>query len=324
MSARPASLKLSAVIACYRDAPAIPIMYERLRAVFADLGVEYEIIFVNDGSPDDARAVLKGLAARDGRVVVVNHARAFGSQNAFTSGMRIATGDAVVLLDGDLQDPPELIAAFVAKWREGFDVVYGVRTRRQANALWNAVYKAFYRTFRALSYVNVPLDAGDFALIDRRVVDVLNALPENNRFVRGLRAWVGFEQTGVPYTRPERMFGRSTNSLLRNIGWARKAIFSFSYVPLDFINLLAFVIVVASLLAIVAQVLVRIFAPQLVPLGFTTIIVLMLFLGGIQLLSLSIIGSYLMHIYDEVKRRPPYVVESVWNAPAEKMRDSGE
>jgi dolichol-phosphate mannosyltransferase len=164
--------------------------------------------------------------------------------------------------------------------------------------------------------VNVPLDAGDFALIDRRVVDVLNDLPENNRFVRGLRAWAGFSQTGVPYTRPERLFGRSTNSILRNIGWARKAIFSFSYVPLDVINVLAFVIVVVSLLAILAQVLVRIFAPQLVPMGFTTLIVLMLFLGGIQLLSLSIIGSYLMHIYDEVKRRPPYVVESIWNAPA--------
>ncbi len=307
--------RLSAVIACYKDAPAVPIMYERLRAVFESLGVDYEIIFVNDGSPDDARSVLRELASRDPRVVVVNHARAFGSQSAFTSGMRISTGDAVVLLDGDLQDPPELIPGFYERWREGYDVVYGVRTRRQASALRNAAYKAFYRAFRALSYVTVPVDAGDFALIDRRVVEVLNALPENNRFVRGLRAWAGFRQTGVAYTRPERMFGRTTNSFLRNLGWARKAILSFSYVPLDLINLLAFIIVVLSLLAIVAQVLVRIFAPRFVPLGFTTLIVLMLFLGGIQLLSLSIIGSYLMHIYDEVKRRPPYIVESIWNPP---------
>lgn len=320
--ADPHSVRLSAVVACYRDAPAVPLMYERLRAVFAGLGVEYEIIFVNDGSPDDARVVLGTLASRDARVVVVNHARAFGSQSAFTSGMRISTGDAVILLDGDLQDPPELIAEFYARWREGFDVVYGVRTRRQASALWNVAYKVFYRAFRALSYVSVPLDAGDFALIDRRVVDVLNSLPENNRFIRGLRAWAGFSQTGVPYIRPERMFGQSTNSLLRNIGWARKAIFSFSYVPLDFINVLAFIIVVVSLLAIVAQVFVRIFAPKLVPMGFTTLIVLMLFLGGIQLLSLSIIGSYLMHIYDEVKRRPPYVVESIWNPPAARTPDS--
>ena len=313
---RPA--RLTAVIACYRDAPAVPVMYERLTAVFRKIGVDYDIIFVNDGSPDDARAVLQALAARDPRVIVVNHARAFGSQNAFTSGMRIATGDAVILLDGDLQDPPELIELFYERWREGWEVVYGIRTRRQAGRFWNATYKLFYRIFRALSYVSIPLDAGDFALIDRRVVDVLNALPENNRFVRGLRAWAGFPQTGVPYVRPERMFGRSTNSILRNVGWARKAILSFSYVPLELINLLAFLIVVASVVAIVAQVVIRIVAPQLVPSGFTTLIVLMLFLGGIQLLCLSIIGSYLMHIYDEVKRRPPYVVESIWNAPRER------
>ena len=310
--------RLSAVIACYRDGRAVPIMYDRLRAVFVGLGVDYEIIFVNDGSPDDTRAVLRDLANRDPRVVVVNHARSFGSQSAFTSGMRISTGDAVVLLDGDLQDPPEVIPAFYERWREGNDVVYGIRTRRQLSTLRNAVYKAFYRAFRAVSYVTVPLDAGDFALIDRRVVDVLNALPESNRFVRGLRAWAGFTQTGVAYTRPERMFGRSTNSLLRNFGWARKAILSFSYVPLDMISVFAFVVVIVSFLAILAQVLIRIFAPRLVPMGFTTLIVLALFLGGLQLLSLSIIGSYLMHIYDEVKRRPPYVVESIWNPPAER------
>jgi dolichol-phosphate mannosyltransferase len=165
----------------------------------------------------------------------------------------------------------------------------------------------------------MPLDAGDFALIDRRVVDVLNQLPENNRFLRGLRAWAGFRQDGIPYIRPERPFGRSTNSLLRNLGWARQAIFSFSYVPLDFITLLAFVIVVLSLVAILVQIIIRLVAPHLVPSGFTTLIILMLFLGGIQLLCLSIIGSYLMHIYDEVKRRPPYVVESVWNAPTDRL-----
>jgi dolichol-phosphate mannosyltransferase len=316
--------KFSAVIACYRDAPAVPIMYERLRKVFEGLNADYEIIFVNDGSPDDAREVLRELASRDSRVVVINHARAFGSQSAFTSGMRIATGDAVVLLDGDLQDPPEIIPEFVTRWREGYDVVYGVRVRRQMAAAWGALYKGFYRVFKAVSYVSVPLDAGDFALIDRRVVNALNALPESNRFVRGLRAWVGFAQTGVPYHRPERMFGRSTNSLLRNFGWARKAILSFSYVPLDVISLFAFVMVIVSAIAIVAQILVRILAPSMVPMGFTTLIVLMLFLGAIQLLSLSIIGSYLMHIYDEVKRRPPFIVESVWNPPPPRSADSPE
>jgi dolichol-phosphate mannosyltransferase len=307
--------KLSAIIACYCDAPAVPIMHERLTAVFNKIGVDYEIIFVNDCSPDNAREVLAALAERDPKVVVINHSRNFGSQNAFTSGMQVATGDAVVLLDGDLQDPPELIEAFYAKWVQGYDVVYGERVRREATRFLQVAYKAFYRVFRASSYVNIPLDAGDFSLIDRRVVDALNTLPENNRFLRGLRAWVGYKQTGVPYVRPERMFGRTTNSLLKNFGWARKAILSFSYVPLDFIMWLALATVSLSLLAVVSQIILRVLFPDIAPRGFTTLICLVLFLGGIQLLCLSIIGAYLAHIYDEVKRRPSYIVESILNDP---------
>lgn len=310
--------KISAVIACYKDGPAVPILYERLAAVFRKIGTDYEIIFVNDRSPDDAGEVLAVLAARDERVVVINHTRNFGSQSAFTSGMRLATGDAVVLLDGDLQDPPELIEAFHAKWREGYEVVYGVRVRREATRFLQVAYKAFYRVFRSMSYVPLPVDAGDFSLMDRRVVDALNGLPENNRFLRGLRAWVGFKQTGVPYVRPERRFGRTTNSLLRNLGWARKAILSFSYVPLDLITGLALATVGLSSLAIVAQVVLRLLFPRLAPSGFPTVIILILFIGGVQLLCLSIIGSYMAHIYDEVKRRPPYLIDSVLNHPARR------
>lgn len=311
--------KLSAVIACYRDAPAVPHMHERLTAVFQELGVDYEIIFVNDASPDDAAEVLAALAARDSHVTVINHTRNFGSQSAFTSGMRLATGDAVILLDGDLQDPPELINDFFARWQEGFDVVYGIRVKREAPVSLQLSYKVFYRLFRAASYVKVPVDAGDFSLMDRRVVDALNALPETNRFMRGLRAWVGFKQTGVPYRRAERPFGTSTNSWLKNLGWARKAILSISYVPLDFITFLAVAVVALSVVMIVGQILARIFAPDLVPTGFTTIIVLVLFIGGIQLLCLSIIGSYLAHLYDEVKGRPPYIRESVINPPEARV-----
>lgn len=314
MSTPPAK-KLTAIIACYRDAPAVPIMHRRLTEVFNKLGVDYEIIFVNDHSPDNAREVLADLAARDPKVVVINHSRNFGSQNAFTSGMRIATGDAVVLLDGDLQDPPELIESFHEKWLAGYDVVYGQRVKRDATRFLQVAYKGFYRVFRAASYVPMPLDAGDFSLIDRRVVDVLNSLPENNRFLRGLRAWVGYKQTGVPYVRPERMFGHTTNSLFKNLGWARKAIFSFSYVPLDFIVWLALATVGLSLGAIALQILSRLLFPNLAPRGITTLICLILFLGGIQLLCLGIIGSYLAHIYDEVKRRPPFIVESILNRP---------
>ena len=311
--------KLSPIIACYRDGPAVPFMYERLVNVCRKIGVGYEIIFVNDSSPDNAAEVLADLAACDKNVVVINHARNFGSQSAFTSGMRIATGDAVILLDGDLQDPPELIEAFFEKWQEGHDVVYGIRVAREATTFLGFAYKAFYRVFRWTSYISVPVDAGDFSLLDRRVVDVINSLPENNRYIRGLRAWVGFKQIGVPYVRPERMFGRSTNSLLRNLGWARKAIFSFSYIPMDFITLVAFVTVILAVVGMVLQILVRLFKPELVPSGFTTLIVIVLFLGGIQLLSLSIIGAYLAHIYDEVKRRPPYIVDSILNCPSQSQ-----
>ena len=308
-------MKLSPIIACYRDAEAVPHMYRRLVETFEEIGCDYEIIFVNDGSPDDAREVLAGIAAADPNVVVINHARNFGSQSAFTSGMAVATGDACILLDGDLQDPPEIIAQFVARWREGFDVVYGERVGREAPPLMRVFYKGFYRLFRRAAYVNVPLDAGDFSLLDRRVVDALNAMPEKQRFVRGLRAWVGFKQTGVPYVRPERMFGVTTNSFRKNLGWARRAIVSFSYAPLDFITGLALFIVALSSVGLVAQVVAKIVAPDSAPAGLATVITLILFMGGIQLLCVAIIGTYISHMYEEVKGRPSYIVDSVLNAP---------
>jgi dolichol-phosphate mannosyltransferase len=308
--------KLSAIIACYRDAPAIPEMYQRLTETFRSIGVDYEIIFVNDASPDNAREVLTELAASDPRVVVVNHTRNFGSQSAFTSGLRIATGDAAILLDGDLQDPPELIAEFHEKWIEGWDVVYGVRVRRVTTIPMRIAYKVFYRLFRATAYVSVPLDAGDFSLLDRRVIDALNAMPESDRFVRGLRAWVGYRQTGVPYVRPERPYGTSTNSLVANFKWARRAVLSFSYAPLDLIAWLAFVTVGVSIVAALVQIVLRFVEPSLAPRGVTSLLLVMFFLGGIQLLCLAIIGSYLAHIYEEVKRRPSYIVESTLNLPA--------
>jgi dolichol-phosphate mannosyltransferase len=306
------------VIACYRDGEAIPVMHERLSAVFSELEVDYEIIFVNDGSPDDSRAVLTELAERDPHVTAVTHTRPFGSQSAFTSGMHISTGDAVVLLDGDLQDPPELIPELVAKWREGYDVVYGERVDREGRRTMRMAYKLFYRLFRRTSYIDVPLDAGDFGLMDRRAVAALNRLPETQRFLRGLRAWVGFKQTGVPYVRPERMFGRSTNNLVKNLGWARRAIISFSYAPLDLIMVLALLTTGLAFLGMIVQVGLRLAFPDAAPKGFTTVILVVLFLGGIQLLCLSIIGSYLAHLFEEVKARPAYLVEEILNPPEER------
>lgn len=302
---------LSAIIACYNDEPAIPIMYERLTKVFRKLNVNYEIIFVNDGSPDNSEEILKSLVKKDRHVVGVNHSRNFGSQMAFTSGMDIASSDAVVLLDGDLQDPPELIEKFFKKWREGYQVVYGIRIKREAPIFMQISYKLFYRIFRKLAYIKIPLDASDFSLIDRRVVDVLKQFPERDRFLRGLRAWAGFSQTGVPYVRPERMFGKSTNSFLKNFGWAAKGIFSFSYVPLQLIAFLSFIVFVLASVGIIYQIsysLVFRSTPQ----GITTVLVVVLFLGATQLLGLSIIGQYVAKIFEEVKQRPKYVVKSVF------------
>lgn len=307
--------RLSAIIACYRDAEAVPFMHKRLADMFQSLGVDYEIIFVNDASPDNAQEVLEDIAARDPRTVVITHTRNFGSQSAFSSGMRVATGDAVALLDGDLQDPPELIAEFYKRWLEGYEVVYGERVGRQAPLVMRIAYKGFYRLLRRASYVAVPLDAGDFSLIDRRVVDVINAMPETHRFIRGLRAYVGFKQIGVPYVRPERMFGRTTNSLVRNVGWARRGVVSLSYAPLDLITVLALSVVGFSLLGAVAQLVVRLARPESTPSGVTTLIVIVLFLGGVQLLCLSFIGFYIADMYTEVKRRPAYVVRSILNQP---------
>ena len=311
----PRARKISAIIACYKDAQAIPVMAERLTKTFVKIGVDYEIIFVNDGSPDDTQSVLEGLTTADSHIKGITHSRNFGSQNAFTSGMKLATGDACVLLDGDLQDPPELIEQFHQKWCEGYDVVYGIRVKREMPTVTEFGYKAFYRLFQSVAYVRVPLDAGDFSLIDRSVMTVLNALPERDRFVRGLRAWAGFKQTGVPYVRPERMFGRSTNNLWSNIRWARKGIFSFSYVPLELISVGALLVSFLSLLAGVAQIVARIFWPH-VPQGVPTIIVVCLFLGSIQLLSISFVAEYVGKIFEEVKQRPQFVVTKLLNFEA--------
>jgi len=305
------SKMLSAIIACYRDELAIPIMYERLCRVFQKIGVDYEIIFVNDGSPDNTEKVLQELVNKDTHVIGINHSRNFSSQMAFTSGMNIANGEAVILLDGDLQDPPEIIEKFYEKWQEGFDVVYGIRVKREAPVYMQIGYKLFYRVFHKLSYIKIPTDAGDFSLIDRKVVEALKLLPERDRFLRGLRAWVGFRQTGVPYVRPERMFGKTTNNLLKNLGWAAKGIFSFSYVPLQIITLLSTFVFLVSLLGVILQIISYFLLPG-TPRGTTTILIVVLFIGAIQLLGISVLGQYIAKIFEEVKQRPQYIVKSIF------------
>jgi dolichol-phosphate mannosyltransferase len=298
---------VTAIIACYKDGQAIPIMAERLERVFNELDVDYEIIFVNDGSPDDSEEAIRALSAHNPRIVGITHSRNFGSQAAFRSGMELASKNAVVLMDGDLQDPPELIPQFVAKWRGGYEVVYGERTKREAPWYMQIAYKAFYRVFDYFSSVPIPHDAGDFSLIDRRVVKWLLACDERDLFLRGLRAYVGFRQTGVPYTRPERMFGRSTNSMLRNFGWAKKGILSFSRAPLDALTFAGIALVLISVVLGAAQFFARIFRPELAPRGITTVVLLIMFFGSFTIFAISLIGEYIAKIFEEVKARPSFI-----------------
>jgi len=303
---------ISIVVACYRDAGSVHEMYRRLTTILSEVTASYEIIYVNDNSPDNAAELLAELASADSRVTVVHHSRNFGSQMAFTSGMQQAIGDAVILMDGDLQDPPEVIPSLVTEWLKGFEVVYGVRERRQESAWKEAARKLFYRIYRRLSYVEMPLDAGDFSIMSRCVVDSILRMPERDRFLRGLRSWVGFRQTGVPYVRPERFAGESTNSMMDNLRWAKRGIFSFSYQPLELISTLAFAVTLLTGFAIVLYALLYLLMPNS-PRGFLTVLIAVLFLGAVQLFSLSIIAEYLGRIFEEVKQRPPYIVREIRN-----------
>jgi nucleoside-diphosphate-sugar epimerase/glycosyltransferase involved in cell wall biosynthesis len=302
---------VSAVVACYKDAQAIPIMHERLKATFEKLQIDHEIIFVNDNSPDDSEEIIRGLSGRDRHVVGICHSRNFGSQAAFRSGMEIATKNACVLLDGDLQDPAELIEDFVGKWKQGFDIVYGRRVRREGSVFMRVAYKAFYRLYDALSYLSIPHDAGDFSLIDRRAVDAILEHPERDFFLRGIRASVGFKQTGVDYVRPERRFGRTTNSFLKNVGWAKKGILSFTYTPLLALSFLGTVLFLLSILLGVGQIASRLLFPGMAPKGATTIILCILFFGSLNLLGIAIVGEYIAKILEETKRRPHFIRKTI-------------
>jgi dolichol-phosphate mannosyltransferase len=298
---------VSAVIACYRDAEAIPIMYERLKAVFLRLGLDYEIIFVNDCSPDDSEERIRAISAQDPCVIGISHSRNFGSQAAFRSGLELCSREACVLLDGDLQDPPELIEEFVKKWREGADVVYGRRVKREMSAPLEWFYKAFYRLFDTMSEIRMPRNAGDFSLLDRSVVYWLLRCEERDFFLRGLRSYVGFTQTGVDYVRPERMFGVSTNNWIKNIGWAKKAIFSFSRLPLHLLTSFGAISCLLAMLLALFSVGSKLFWPQASPQGITFLALLVMFFGSGCLLGLGLLGEYIGKILEETKARPPFI-----------------
>ena len=302
---------VSAIVACYKDGQAIPIMYRRLKETFQKLNVDHEIIFVNDCSPDDSEEIIRSLSQDDPRVLGISHSRNFGSQAAFMSGLWLAKKNSCVLLDGDLQDPPELIEQFVTKWREGFDVVYGRRVKRDATLFMQFAYKAFYRVLDYFSYVTVPHDAGDFSLLDRKVVKTLTQFPERGLFLRGLRAFAGFRQVGVDYHRPERMFGRSTNNLIRNLGWAKKGILSFSNAPLNLLSVMGGGLLLFTFALAVTQVLLRVLRPDWVPQGITTVLLAIMFFGSLSIFATAVLGEYLAKVFEEVKHRPLYIRRSI-------------
>lgn len=302
---------VAAIIACYKDAPAVPEMYERLVRAFSEAGVDYKIIFVNDRSPDDAENRIRALSAHDPKVTGITHSRNFGSQAAFVSGLSLVQADAYVLLDGDLQDPPELIVPFVELWREGWDVVYGRRVDREAPIFMNVAYKIFYRAFNRSSPFEIPRDAGDFSLMDGRVVRALLRFPEREAFLRGLRAYVGFRQIGVDYVRPERPYGQSTNSIRRNLGWATMGIVSVSRAPLRIVTGAALVLGLSAIALLIVQLVLKFTAPFATPPGIVTVLGAVVLLGALNLMAIGIVGEYLGRVFDEVKQRPSFIRESI-------------
>jgi len=298
---------VTAIIACYKDEEAIPVMYRRLTDTFQKIGIDYEIIFVNDCSPDNSAEVIRELSVNDNRVIGISHSRNFGSQMAFRSGMELSTKQSVVLLDGDLQDPPELIEQFHLQWEQGYDVVYGRRVKRDMRWYWGILYKLFYRIFAAFSYVKIPHDAGDFSLIDRRVVGWMLKCPERDLFMRGIRAYVGFKQTGVDYVRPERMFGKSTNNLIKNMDWAKKGILSFSNTPLTMLTTMGVALLIGSFILAIVTAALRFFYPDIAPRGITTVLITILAFGSLNLFAVGLVGEYVAKIMAEVKGRPQLI-----------------
>lgn len=306
-TARP---RISFVIPLFNEQENLPELHRRLRAALDPLDIEPEIILVNDGSSDATPTMIHMLSQADPRVVGVMLSRNFGHQAAVSAGIAECTGDAVIVMDGDLQDPPEVLQQFIARWRDGAEVVYAVRTKRKEGLLKRTAYGAFYRLLRKLSDIDIPLDSGDFGLMDRKVVNALLALPERQRFVRGLRCFVGFRQEGLVYERAGREAGAPKYTFKALVRLAMDGLISFSSAPLNLITYLGLGSCVFAL-GLIAWVMGRAIIGQRPPEGWASTMVVVLFFGSVQLLSLGIIGEYLRRIFLEVKGRPTYIVRDV-------------
>ena len=304
----------SVIVPMYNEEEVLAETVHRLRTALETTGVVWEVIFVNDGSRDKTGPLLREVCTVDPRFRFVDFSRNFGHQVAITAGMDYAGGQCMVIIDGDLQDPPELIPAMIAKWRDGYDVVYGKRVSREGDSLFKRLTaKVFYRLLRAVTDVDIPVDTGDFRLIDRKVADTLKQVPERNRYVRGLMAWVGFRQTALEFERAERFAGTTKYPLRKMMKLATDGILSFSFKPLRIATILGSMISAGSFLYLFIVLLQRMFKPESVTSGWSSLIAVTLLLNGITLLILGIMGAYIGRIYDEVKNRPLYIVRDAMN-----------
>ncbi|HHW45085.1 MAG TPA: glycosyltransferase family 2 protein [Desulfotomaculum sp.] len=304
------NVRYSIIIPVFNEEAVIHETYRRLTQVMQSIGEPYELLFVNDGSEDRTAEIIKGFAEKDDCVSLLDFSRNFGHQIAITAGMDYACGDAIVIIDADLQDPPELIPLMIEKWQKGYEVVYAKRLKRKGETLFKKLTASlFYRTLRVLTEVNIPLDTGDFRLIDRKVCEAMRGIREKNRFVRGLVSWVGFRQAAVEYVREERLAGETKYPLKKMLRFAMDGITSFSNKPLKLATYLGFVISFASFVYLVISLGQRLFTASTVA-GWASVIASLLLLNGVILIILGILGEYVGRIYDETKNRPLYILRN--------------
>lgn len=314
----------SIIAPVFNEEPIIDELYRRVAEVMDSTGESWELVMVNDGSYDGSAEKMRALQQRDPRVRVINFARNFGHQNAVTAGMDYARGDAVVIIDADLQDPPAVILDLIAKWREGYHVVYAVRSERRGETWFKRLTaKIFYRMIYRITDVNIPLDTGDFRLMDRQVVDAVKSMREHNRFIRGMTSWVGFRQTGVHYVRQERFAGETKYPLRKMVRFALDAITGFSYFPLQVMIHASLVLALIAVLGVPIVAFLRLATGELIFEGQATTLVVLLLLSSFQLFFFFIMGQYVARIYDEVRQRPLYIVAEVWETPTDQAQPEG-
>jgi dolichol-phosphate mannosyltransferase len=308
----------SVVVPIYNEEATLPEFTRRLVSVLKDHG-DYEVLFVNDGSTDRSEELIELFCHENSSIKLLSFSRNFGHQEAISAGLAFSSGAAVAVMDGDLQDPPEVLPEFFSKWKEGYEVVYAIRRRRKENMFKRLAYFCFYRILTAFADVNIPLDSGDFSVMDRQIVDKLNELPERNRFVRGIRAWLGYRQIGLEYERQERFSGKTKYTFTKLSNLAYNGLISFSRRPLIVATKLGILITSIAFLTIFIIIWRKLFL-GIEPQGWTSIIVVVLFLGGTQLLILGILGEYIGRIFDEAKGRPNYILARSKNIDLERNR----